>query len=333
MNLNLFFVKLTVAFHLGNLLSDVVRVHGGFMHTMYRLDTVSGTYAIKLLNPNVMKRPDAMDNYNEADRLETIIQECNIPIVAALIFDGKKMQEIDGQYFYIYEWFDGKTLMDSEITTFHCQKIGAVLSRIHNIEMESKPYQCKPINIDWGYYIALAKEQGSVIFDLLYANKDLLCECQNRGNSAIRTIPSVTSICHNDMDCKNVLWLNEDFKIIDLECLDYANPYLELYELALCWSGYEKCNINFKLFRVFIEAYFKDKPKPKPNIDWESMYYSNYRRLVWLEYNVKRALLIECGTAEEQELGIGQVKETIDHVIYYSNAKAEIIRCLLDLFT
>lgn len=47
---------------------------------------------------------------------------------------------------------------------------------------------------------------------------------------------------------------------------------------------------------------------------------------------LREALLIECGTAEEQELGIGQVKETIDHVIYYGNAKAKIIRCLLDLF-
>lgn len=330
MDLNLFFENLTAAIHLGKLLTEAVRVHGGFMHTMYRLDTTNGAYAIKLLNPNVMKRPDAMDNYNEADRLETIIQKANIPIVAALIFDGKKMQEIDGQYFYVYEWFDGKTLMDSEITTLHCQKIGAVLSRIHNIEMESKPYRRNPINIDWDNYIALAKEQNSVVFDLLNANKELFFESQNSGNIAMYNIPSAVSICHNDMDCKNILWLNEDFKIIDLECLRYANPYLELYESALCWSGYEKCNINFKLFRVFIKAYFKDKPKP--NIDWESLYCSNYGRLEWLEYNVKRALLIECGTAEEQELGIKQVKETIDHVIYYSNAKAEITRCLFDLF-
>lgn len=220
--------------------------------------------------------------------------------------------------------------MDSEIETLHCQKISEVLSQIHNIEMVSKPYRRNLINIDWDYYIALAKEQDSVVFDLLNANQELLFESQNSGNIAIYNIPSAVSICHNDMDCKNVLWVNEDFKIIDLECLRYANPYLELYELALCWSGYEKCNISFKLFRAFIEAYFKNKPKP--NIDWESIYYSNYGRLEWLEYNVKRALLIECDSAEEQELGIAQVKETIDQVIYYSNAKEEIMRCLLDLF-
>lgn len=330
MDLNLFFENLTAAIHLGDLLTEAVMVRGGFIHTMYRLDTTNGAYAVKLLNPNIMKRPDAMDNYSEADRLETIIQKANIPIVAALIFNDKKMQEIDGQYFYVYEWFEGKSLMDSEIETLHCQKISEVLSQIHNIEMVSKPYRRNLINIDWDYYIALAKEQDSVVFDLLNANQELFFESQNSGNIAIYNIPSAVSICHNDMDCKNVLWLNEDFKIIDLECLRYANPYLELYELALCWSGYEKCNISFKLFRAFIEAYFKNKPKP--NIDWESIYYSNYGRLEWLEYNVKRALLIECDSAEEQELGIAQVKETIDQVIYYSNAKEEIMRCLLDLF-
>lgn len=33
------------------------------------------------------------------------------------------MQELDGQYFYVYEWFDGKSLKDDEITIEHCKKI------------------------------------------------------------------------------------------------------------------------------------------------------------------------------------------------------------------
>lgn len=60
MDQNLFFIKLTKSFDLGNLLSKAKRVHGGFMHTMYRLDTASGTYAVKLLNPNVMNRPETL---------------------------------------------------------------------------------------------------------------------------------------------------------------------------------------------------------------------------------------------------------------------------------
>lgn len=328
MDLNLFFGKLTTTLQLGNLLSQAVRVQGGFIHTMYRLDTSGGSYAVKLLNPNVMKRPDAMGNYKEADRLEVVIQESSIPIVPSLVWGGEKMQKLDEQYFYVYEWFGGKALKGKDITKLHCQKIGAALSHLHQIDMKNEKYRRNPINIDWDRYIALAQEQNSIIFDLLSANKELLYESQNRGNIAIRNIPAVIAICHNDMDSKNVLWLDEDFKIIDLECLGYSNPYLELYELALCWSGYEDCNIDFDLFGAFMGAYWGDNPKPV--IDWECMYYSNYGRLEWLEYNVKRALLIECSTIEEQALGAGQVKETIAHVIYYNDVKGKILSCLTD---
>ncbi len=56
------------------------------------------------------------------------------------------------------------------------------------------------------------------------------------------------------------------------------------------------------------------------------MYYSNYGRLEWLEYNIKRALNIECDTEDEQQLGISEVKETVEHIIYYDKVKNDILR-------
>lgn len=47
-------------------------------------------------------------------------------------------------------------------------------------------------------------------------------------------LTAVAEICHIDMASKNVLWLDNEFKLIDLECLGYSNPYVELFELALC---------------------------------------------------------------------------------------------------
>ena len=61
--------------------------------------------------------------------------------------------------------------------------------------------------------------------------------------------------------------------------------------------------------------------------DWETVYYCNNGRLEWLEYNIKRALGMEC-SEEEIELGVGQVKETIAHVIYYHEAKDRILESL-----
>lgn len=277
-----------------------------------------------------MKRPTAIDNFNKAEKYEELFKENNIKAVYSIEFNNKKMQEIDGQYFYVYEWYDGKSLKDEEITEYHCRQMGKTLAEIHNIDLVKSDYSENKKNIDFKYYINLAKEKKSSIYELIYDKLDILNDSLKKGNNSIKNLPNFYSLCHNDMDPKNVMWLDNDYKLIDLECLGYYNPYLELYELALCWSGYEKCNINFDLFKVFFESYFDNSSLDK-NIDWESIYYANNGRLEWLEFNIKRALMIEFDTKEEQKIGINEVKETIEHVIYYDKAKDEILKNISDL--
>lgn len=86
-------------------------------------------------------------------------------------------------------------------------------------------------------------------------NLSLFYKSQKRGNVAIKTLPSVLLRCHNDMESKNVLRKGNDFRIIDFESLCYSNPYLALYQLALCWTSYERCGIDFNLFNAFLRAY------------------------------------------------------------------------------
>lgn len=147
-------------------------------------------------------------------------------------------------------------------------------------------------------------------------------DSQNKGNLARKKLPQIVSVCHNDMDCKNVLWNGNDYRIIDLECLSYNNPFMELLELALCWSGYEDCQIDFRLFQAFLQGY-KNAGGDLP-IDWETLYDCNNGRLEWLEYNIKRVLGMDCGD-DEKEIGIEQMEETIQHIIYYSEMKEQII--------
>ena len=332
MDIKLFFNKLTEKLELGKIIEPPTQVKGGLTHRMFKFSTDKGRFIAKLLNPNIMKRPTAMDNFNRADSYEEILKQNNIKAIYSLIFNNKKMQEIDGQYFYVYEWYDGKSLKDREITKYHCEQMGKVLSRIHNIDLVNKEFSDKEKNIDFKYYIDLCKEKESQIYELLHDKLDILNDSIKKGNEAIKKLPNYFSICHNDMDPKNVMWLNNDYRIIDLECLGYYNPYLELYELALCWSGYEKCDINFDLFKTFFKSYFENTILDK-NVDWESIYYANNGRLEWLEFNIKRSLMIDCDTKEEQEIGLKEVEETIDHVVYYDKAKDKILNAIKELLT
>lgn len=309
-------------YNLGELTEPPKPLTGGFMHKMYSLQTVSGKYAVKLLNPHIMKRETAQANYRTAEKLEQILEQHNIPIIPSLPFNNKKMQKIEDQYFYLFNWFDGKALKSEDITPYRCEMIGKILAYIHNIDKKAEAFNRNEININWDFYIEKIKSEYFELFKSLSYIRSLLYESQSNGNRTIKALPKILSICHNDMDSKNVLWKNNKFRIIDLECLRYSSPFLELFELALCWSGYENCSIDREKFYSFIKSY-SDANGALPE-NWDAVYYSNYGRLEWLEYNLKRVLGIDSGD-DEKEMGLSEAKETISHIIYYASIKKELM--------
>ncbi len=139
------------------------------------------------------------------------------------------------------------------------------------------------------------------------------------------------TICDGDMDSKNVLWQDGKPLIIDLECLDLGNPYLEMLNLALSWSGSVICNIDFDCFNEFIKAYKQEMDKLSSfdtGIDLKSLYGIGFSWLDWLEYNVKRALGIEADSVEEQRMGIAEVYESLKRIRYYATIKNALLRYL-----
>ena len=145
---------------LGTVTEPIVSVSGGFMHRMYKVCTENHTYAVKHLNPEIMKRPTAMENYKKAEQLEAILENAVIPIVPALTFDEKKMLEIQGNYFYIFDWHDGNITDWNNITVEQCWKAGNIQGRIHAIKTEHTEVTDSPepelSAIDWASYLAQA---------------------------------------------------------------------------------------------------------------------------------------------------------------------------------
>lgn len=315
------FEKLERTYH-WKLTGDPVPLPGGLMHKMYRIETEQGTYALKLLNRFVMQRETAMSNYAEAERLERLLEQRGLPILPALTIGGRKMQEIDGEYFYLFAYYDGKPLRPGEITESHCARMGSVLAAIHGTDRKNADTEYENRAVDWDFYLSEMERTDQRLYDLLRSCRALLAESQENGNRARKKLPHILAVCHNDMDCKNVLWNGADYRIIDLECLSYGNPMLELFELALCWSGYEECQIDFRRFQAFLQGYASAGGELPA--DWATLYDCNNGRLEWLEYNLKRVLGIGCGD-DEKPMGIEQTEETIRHIIYYAKMREQIL--------
>ena len=125
---------------LGKILLPVIPVSGGYMHRMYRVNTSGHSYAVKHLNPEIMKRSNVMENYRKAEKLERIIEDAGIPVVAAITINGQKMQEVDENYFYIFHWQNGSITDWNNITPEQCRQAGAIQARIHALQPRFKDH-------------------------------------------------------------------------------------------------------------------------------------------------------------------------------------------------
>ena len=327
-----FFEKAAEALHLGKLMSDPVQITGGLTHRMYRFETSCGRFAAKLLNPAIMQRPTALTNYARADELEDVLKEHRISAVYALERNGQKLHLLDGRYFYVYEWFDGKPLQSGEITGPHCYRMGRALAEIHGIRLQSKASPTENPWIDWTFYLRLAEKADRSVYLMLHDALPMLDGCLTKGLAAVCRIPAFTAICHNDMDPKNVLWAREQYRIIDLECLGEANPYCELYETALCWSDCGAFKMDFDRFAAFLRGYFTHSSL-SPFVDWEALYTVSIGRLYWLEYNLRRTLRIECSDEEERCLGLREVHATLEQIKLYNRMRDDILSKIANMFS
>ena len=105
--------------------------------------------------------------------------------------------------------------------------------------------------------------------------------------------------------------------LADIHGIDRREISQQNREVYIDWYGYIE-----KMAAANQELYSQAGGKLPKN--WEILYDSNYGRLTCLEYNIKRALGMEC-YAEEIETGISEVRDTIIQVVYYHKIREDIL--------
>ena len=315
---------------LGEVTAEITPVSGGLMHRMYKVRTDSGIYAVKRLNPEIMKRPTARENYAAAEALEARLEEARVPMVAALTLKGRKMQELDGEFFYIFRWQKGRITDANTVTAEQCRKAGELLGRIHAIDSRAAEPEAPELStIDFAGYARMAQEAGSPVAELLAKNTKLLTEAQQRLNEAREALPAIVSICDDDMDPKNVMWFRGKPFVIDLECLAYGNPVGAFVDLALQWAGM----VNGAYRRENLEAFYEGYRSAYDNgfLAYDALYGIAYTWVEWLTYNIRRALGLEGSGEDERQLGEREVRNTVARIKALGDAEEEICGTLREL--
>lgn len=329
---NVQFNELCDVLQLGKIIGVPEAISGGLLHRMYMIETDLGKYAIKALNPQIMIRPTAMQNFINSELIANIAAN-NVPALPAKQFNGTSVQQIDNQYYLVFDWIEGKSLKSNEINKVHCVKMGEIVAGIHMTDFSELgiPNNCliSAKLTDWSQYLQQGQNNKSVWFNLLRENIDQLYKWNTQANNAMELLLAEMVISHGDLDSKNVMWNQDSPVIIDWEASGYINSMQNLTETAIYWSENEVGDIDKGRFLAFISGY-KNKGGTL-NADWKVVLDNGFLgKLGWLEYSLKRSLWIECTDEKEQQMGTEQVTGTIHAIIKYADKISELEKWLND---
>lgn len=341
---------------LGKIICDPVAVTGGLLHRMYHVTTDQGEYAIKLLNPDIMKRPKAMSNMIHSERIaahiasyfghntedcraEDLSAEDPVPVVAALEYGGQhllstcpldfgedSLTDTDPpQYALAYPWLDARSLFAPEIGAEHCRKVGHLLGQIHHADfrLEGVEREVSTRSLyDWRGYLAMAREQKVPWLSDYEAMVANLSRWDQSAVDAMEAVNAFQVISHRDLDPKNILWQGTNPLIIDWEAAGYVNPYQELLEVMNYWCRDKEGSYSTTLCHTLLQEYIQFMDLQ--NADWEPVFACSYDGMLgWLEYTLKKALGLE-GDETDRIQGAQQLMDTYRELNRYDDQAGQL---------
>lgn len=299
--------RLCYKYDLGEIIAKPQKVTGGFLHKMYHVITEKAEYAIKILNPNIMNRTEALNNMINAEEVAMHLKN-DISLITGKRFNGKSVIMFDGSYYIIYDWFNGRSITNSEICEYHCEQIGETLAKIHkaNIHIQGMNKDNYMHKHDWN--MLLDQSQNNECFILLRDCINELVDWENRAAKGIIEASSYQIISHRDLDPKNVMWNDNKPYIIDWEASGYVNPYQELVEVLNYWIINSNGEYDKNRFNALMKSY--TKIIDINNVNWGEIINCGYVGMLdWLEYSIQKALGNE--GFDNIEIGLQQAKDTV----------------------
>ena len=281
-----------------------------------------------------MSRSEAYDNFVISEKIANLANDNGVPVSSAKLINSNFITKLDSSYYMVFDFIEGKTLTDEEITTVHCEKIGEILSNIHSLDYKSLGLTPNVVAYkrlyDWESYINNPSFNKMSYKDLFLANYLKYNSILKRANTRYNETNTTQTICHRDMDPKNVMWTNDKPIIIDWESASLANPYRELVEYALSWSGFLTNNFDESKFKAVITGY--TKTKNIKGIEWFAVICGNLvGRFGWLKYNLERSLGIISNDPEEIKLAEIEVTKTINEINRYLDLIGTMDNIFMDL--
>lgn len=221
---------------LGKLLAQPILLPTGFMHSVWKVTTSHGQFAIKVLNRSNQLLNDNLLTTQQSSEIAGQMQAQGISTVLplSLVTNSDSSENIT-----IYPWIHGQTIEWPNVTTTMAEKIGVVVGRIHQAN-------CQLSGIKSPTWIGLQEAQWQQLLHSISAYKTTalflqqwlpqLIEWSHLASKASQQSSNYI-FSHRDFDLKNVIWQDNQPILLDWEYAGWINPKLDLLIVALNWSG------------------------------------------------------------------------------------------------
>ncbi len=302
---------------LGAPLSMPCPVPGGLLHRLWRLRTTRGQFAVKQLDPEIMRRPGIAAVYRQSECIASAMAAHALPAVAARCrpHTSDPLLETGAAAFLVYAWIDGETLSPAPVAPDRAYQIGALLGRIHALRLTGH----SPPEPDWPHvasheWAELARRAAAAQLpwatEIAAAIPDL-SRWSDLYRALAPTLRRSLVISHRDLDQKNVLWIDHDTpRLVDWEAAGLINPTLELAGTALAWSGQSVGAPSQATFAALIAGYH-DAGGEQVVSGRDALLGGLGPRLDWLRFNMRRSLIMDAARAEEQAIGLRETPATL----------------------
>lgn len=294
---------------LGTPINKATRVTGGLIHTMWRLETNTGSYAVKQLNAQIMSKPNILASFELSESLAQEFAQLGVPAVTSLLVEGHHINKIENIFVIVYPWVEGKILSNAPVTESQAYAVGKVIGNIHSSNMLlGVDAHISGLSIFSNSYWEDLVQRFSAEFPSITIPLEQIMSRNVDADRINTSLKKHIIISHSDIDQKNVLWVADGKPlIIDWESVGPTNPELEIVEAALNWGGLVSGEIKESSIHAVISGYRHIMPNFKYAREYLNGVYIKW--LTWLEFNIKRS---QSADYEIQTLGLEQVKNTVN---------------------
>ncbi len=310
-----FFHQLVEHANLG-VLKQATLVPGGRIHTVWKLETNKGNFAVKILNPERSSHEELI-RYRQTEAIAKQLPHA----VSALLINHDVIYRKDSHYCMVYPWIEGKT---PENDRMYAYKIGKILAQIHNRIVPYNPLipshttyvnQRQNQQQDWSCFHITGE-----LKDALIASLSIITAIQVKALE-LQTQPLSDQqdcvVSHRDLDSTNVILTPQnELKLIDWELAGYIEPCTDFLLTGIYTARTAPGEFDLDLFKDYIAGYLVLKPIPKPLLWEKALFRILDGWLQWLHFNLQR-------TKVEGDIGYIEAQKILKSIVAVYSIKEQ----------